>query len=174
MHDTQNHLSLCSIWRQLLEKHSDELLRAALNIPLACFLSDLCYPLGEGSHLHPSPGLPFSYFELSVTWIRSELYVEVVGVLAQVKSSPYLQPRPNCQGGWPRRGVQREYRWRTAADLFTRRPEHEIIIQYHRWAICMLISEKCKDLRIQPWNGQRLRIREIIFFHQHIVNTHMH
>lgn len=91
MHGTHNHLSLCSIWRQLLEEHSDELFRAALNILLTCFLSDLCYPLGEGSHLHPSPGLPFSYFELSVTWIRLELYVEVVGVLARVKVHTYNQ-----------------------------------------------------------------------------------
>lgn len=59
--------------------------------------------------------------------------------------SPYLQPRPNCQGGWPRRGVQREYMTFSPAVQSTRSSHSITGEQYACW-----ISEKCKDLRIQP------------------------
>lgn len=98
------------------------------------------WPLLTAGRGQSPASIPWASFLL--LWVVSDL--NKVGAIcwscrcSSSGQSPYLQPRPSCQGGWPRRGVQREYRWRTAADLLTRRPEHKIIIRYHKWAICML------------------------------------
>lgn len=68
-------------------------------------------PAGRGQW---PASIPWASFLL--LWVVSDL--NQVGAIcwscrcSSSGQSPYLQPRPYCQGGWPRRGVQREYRWR--------------------------------------------------------------